>query len=146
MTTITLTPEQVASVLAQSSGDMKPGIAVIGSPLIERVGTLDKNGAPFHSGDYAAGSGFALAFDVADDEVGAKTLTFGQSGTLGGSMKVVTLEKDGVVIPVSGNRAQNAASIVVNMGNPTAPNNLSPGRWLVKVLFSDPGAAVVVLG
>ena len=113
---------------------------------VQVVGTLDKNGAPFHSGDYAAGSGFALEFDVADEEVGAKTLTFGQSGSLGGSMKVVTLEKDGVVIPVSGNRAQNAASIVVNMGNPTAPNNLSPGRWLVKVLFSDPGAAVVVLG
>lgn len=113
---------------------------------VQVVGTLDKNGAPFHSAAYVAGAGFALEFDVADDEVGAKTLTFGQSGTLGGSMKVVTLEKDGVVIPVSGNRAQNAASIVVNMGNPTAPNNLSPGRWLVKVLFSDPGAAVVVLG
>lgn len=145
MTTITLTPEQVASVLAQASG----GAAVAPSPTagpVQVVGTLDKNGAPFHSGDYAAGSGFALEFDVADDEVGAKTLTFGQSGTLGGSMKVVTLQKDGVVIPVSGNRAQNSASIVVNMGNPTAPNNLSPGRWLVKVLFSDPGAAVVVLG
>ena len=145
MTTITLTPEQVASVLAQASG----GAAVAPSPTagpVQVVGTLDKNGAPFHSGDYAAGSGFALEFDVADDEVGAKTLTFGQSGTLGGSMKVVTLQKDGVVIPVSGNRAQNSASIVVNMGNPTAPNNLSPGRWTVKVLFSDPGAAVVVLG
>ncbi len=145
MTTITLTPEQVASVLAQASG----GAAVAPLPTagpVQVVGALDKNGAPFHSGDYAAGSGFALEFDVADEEVGAKTLTFGQSGSLGGSMKVVTLEKDGVVIPVSGNRAQNAASIVVNMGNPTAPNNLSPGRWLVKVLFSDPGAAVVVLG
>jgi len=145
MTTITLTPEQVASVIAQSSGGAAVAPLLTAGP-VQVVGALDKNGAPFHSGDYAAGSGFALEFDVADDEVGAKTLTFGQSGSRGGSMKVVTLEKDGVVIPVSGNRAQNAASIVVNMGNPTAPNNLSPGRWTVKVLFSDPGAAVVVLG
>lgn len=113
---------------------------------VEVAGILDKQGKAFNSKEYAAGSGFIVTFDVADEEVGAKTLTFGQSGSLGGSMKVVTLEKDGVVIPVSGNRAQNAASIVVNMGNPTAPNNLSPGRWTVKVLFQDAGAAVVLLG
>jgi len=141
MTTITLTPEQVASVLAQSAG-ARP--AVPDNVPVQVVGTLDKNGAPFHSGDYAAGSGFVLEFDVADDEVGAKTLTFGQSGTLGNATKTVTLEKDGVVIPVGS--LSRSASIVVNMGNPTAPNNLSPGRWTVKVLFSDPGAAVVVLG
>ena len=144
MTTITLTPEQVASVLAQASG----GAAVAPSPTagpVQVVGTLDKNGAPFHSGDYAAGSGFALEFDVADDEICAKTLTFGQSGTLGNATKTVTLEKDGVVIPV-GPPLSRSASIVVNMGNPTAPNNLSPGRWKVKVLFQDAGAAVVVLG
>jgi hypothetical protein len=145
MTTITLTPEQVASVLAQASG----GAAVAPSPTagpVQVVGTLDKNGAPFHSGDYAAGSGFALEFDVADEEVGAKTLTFGQSGSLGGSMKTVTLEKDGVVIPVSGSRPQNSASILVGFGNPSLPNYLAPGRWLVRVVFNDPGAAVVVLG
>ena len=144
MTTITLTPEQVASVLAQSSG----GAAVAPSPTaapVQVVGTLDKNGTPYHSAAYVAGAGFVLEFDVADDEVGAKTLTFGQSGTLGNATKTVTLEKDGVVIPV-GQPLSRSASIVVNMGNPTAPNNLSPGRWLVKVLFSDPGAAVVVLG
>lgn len=146
MTTITLTPEQVASVLAQSSGG---SAAVAPSPTagpVEVVGTLSKIGVPFESANYAAGSGFALALDVTDDDSGLKTLMFGAGSALGGSMKTVTLEKDGVVIPVSGSRPQNSASILVGFGSPSLPNYLAPGRWLVRVVFNDPGAAVVTLG
>ena len=146
MTTITLTPDQVASVLAQSSGG---SAAVAPSPTagpVEVVGTLSKIGVPFESANYAAGSGFTLALDVADDDSGLKTLMFGAGSALGGSMKTVTLEKDGVIISVSGSRPQNSASLLVGFGNPSLPNYLAPGRWLLKVVFNDPGAAVITLG
>lgn len=114
---------------------------------IEFIGaSLSKIGVPFISANYAAGSGFELPLDVAEDDSGLKTLMFGAGSALGGSMKTVTLEKDGVIISVSGSRPQNSASLLVGFGNPSLPNYLAPGRWLLKVIFNDPGAAVITLG
>lgn len=143
MTTITLTADQVASVVAQASGqpvarpDAPTTGAIDGGPML-------RNGQPNFTPNMAAGSAYTMSLIVGEDENGVAAFDFGAAGSLGGSFKTVTIEKDGVVIPI-GPPLQNAGSAAVGLNKPDAPNNLTPGEWKVIVLFGDPGAAVLTI-
>ena len=105
-------------------------------------GPMLRNGQPNFTPNMAAGSAYTMSLIVGEDENGVAAFDFGAAGSLGGSNKTVTLEKDGVVIAVG---AGNAGNATVGLNNPAAPNNLTPGEWKVIVLFADPGAAVLTI-
>lgn len=145
MTTITLTPDQVASVLAQQSG--KPAASPV-APSADTpvVATWTAFGyKQYDSGNLPAGSTFAVAVDVADTDSGVAVYQFGQSGTLGGSFKDVVISDapgkfDGIVI----GKNLNSASLIVGHNYPTAGANMTPGRWYINVRLRDAGGAIVI--
>ena len=107
-------------------------------------GPMLRNGQPNFTPNMAAGAVYTFSLEVSPDDVGSAGIDVGQGSALGGSRKTVTLEKDGVVISI-GPPEQNTLVGSVTFGNPTGINYLTPGTWVVKVLFSDPGAAVVTI-
>lgn len=145
MTTITLTPDQVASVLAQQSG--KPAASPVApsadTPVIDTWPGFGVNQKD--SGNLPAGATFAIAVNVDADNSFIGTIDCSQSGTMGGSFKdCVISDAPGKFDGIAVIRNLNSGRAEVGFNYPTFGKNLTPGRWYINVRLHDAGGAIVI--
>lgn len=145
MTTITLTHEQVAFVVAQAAGQpvARPDAPSADTPVVAAWTAMGYE--QYESPHLPAGGSFAISVAVAETDSGVDVFQFSQAGTLGGAFKDVVISDapgkfDGIVV----GKNLNSAALPVGVNYPAYGINLTPGTWYLNVRLHNPGAVIVI--